>query len=272
MDIPTALALADGVCRVRALLDFGIGDHAIRKAVAAGELIRIRRDWVALPHADPMLVTAAMLGVVLTCVTQAERFGLWTVTREIHVAAPPHGSLARPTTAHVHWRTPLVPRRPGALTDPIENVLALVAECRPHEEGLAIWESALRRGLLDRDVMRRLPLGPDARRLLAEARPFADEGTESVVMSRLRWLNLPMQRQVVLAGRPVDLLIGERLVIQIDGGHHVGAQRLRDNEHDALLKLMGYHVIRIGYWQIFDDWPKVQELITSAIAQGLHRA
>ncbi|MER7796429.1 type IV toxin-antitoxin system AbiEi family antitoxin domain-containing protein [Microbacterium sp. NPDC096154] len=272
MDLSAALTQADGVARVRALYELGIGDHAIRKAVAAGEVVRVRRGWIARRDADPLLVTAAAVGVVLTCVTQAQRLGLWTVTHDVHVAAPPHGNLARPTAAHVHWNTPLIPRGPDALVDPIENVLALVAQCRPHEEALAVWESALRLGMLDRDVMRRLPLGPDARGLLAEAQPFADQGTETVIMSRLRWLKLPMQRQVVLAGRPVDLLIGERLVIQVDGGHHVDAQRLADNEHDARLRLMGYHVIRVGYWQLFDDWATVQGLITRAIAQRLHLA
>lgn len=272
MDLTTALARVDGVIRVRALLDLGIGDHAIRKAIAAGELLRVRKGWVADPAADPLLITAAEVGVILSCVTQAERLGLWSMTPEIHVAAPPHGSLLRQPAAHVHWSTPLVPRKPGALTDPIENVLALVAGCRPHEEALAIWESALRRGLLDREVMRRLPLGPDARRLLAEARPFADQGTETVVFSRLRWMGIRMVRQAVILGRRVDLLIGDRLVVQIDGGHHVDRQRLADIEHDARLTLQGYHVIRIGYWQIFDDWPAVQDIITRAVAQGLHLA
>ncbi|WP_345752765.1 endonuclease domain-containing protein [Microbacterium rhizophilus] len=272
MDLAAALARADGVSRVRALLDLGIGDRAIRKALAGGQLVRVRRDWVARPDADPLLVAAARAGVVLTCVTQAKRLRLWSMTDELHVAARPHGNVVRPLVGHIHWASPLVPRQPGALTDPVENVLALVAECRPHEESLAIWESALRLGLLDRDVMRRLPLGPAARRLLAEARPLADQGTETVITTRLWWMKLPMRRQIVIAGRPVDLLIGDRLVIQIDGGHHVDAQRLADNRHDAQLKLMGYHVIRIGYWQLFEDWATVQDLITRAVAQGLHLA
>lgn len=272
MDLATALSRTDGVARVRALLDLGIGDRAIRKALTTGQLVRVRRDWVARPDADALLVTAAKAGVVLTCVTQAKRLKLWSVTGELHVAARSHGNVVRPISGHVHWAEPMVPRQPGVLADPIENVLALVAACRPHEEALSIWESALRLGLLDRDVMRRLPLGPEARKLLAVARPFADQGTETVIMSRLWWMKLPMQRQVVIAGRRVDLLIGRRLVIQIDGGHHVDAQRLADNEHDARLKLMGYHVIRISYWQLFDDWSTVQDLITRAVAQGLHLA
>jgi len=276
MDITHALRRFDGVARVRALTELGIGDHAIRKALASGAVERVRKGWVAARGADALLVAAAQHGVVLTCVTQARRLGLWSATDELHVAAPPHGSLPRPLDGHVHWRAPLVPRRGGALVDPVENVLAIVAECRPYEEAVAIWESAMRLGMLHREVLRRLPLGPAARRLLTDARPFAGQGTESILTTRLRWLvaatKVRMRRQVWIEGHPVDLLIGDRLVIQIDGGTHVDAQRLVDNEHDLRLMLAGYHVIRIGYWQLIDDWPHVQELITLAVAQGLHLA
>ncbi|MGC5171183.1 hypothetical protein ACLQ2Q_11080 [Microbacterium sp. DT81.1] len=52
----------------------------------------------------------------------------------------------------------------------------------------------------------------------------------------------------------------------------MGAQREADIAHDARLMLLGYHVIRVGYTQVIDQWPSVQDLIMRAIAQGLHRA
>ncbi|BAJ74144.1 uncharacterized protein conserved in bacteria [Microbacterium testaceum StLB037] len=60
-------------------------------------------------------------------------------------------------------------------------------------------------------------------------------------------------------------------MVQVDGGHHVGAQREADIRHDALLALNGYHVIRVGYHQVVNDWPSGQLMITQAVAQGLHR-
>ncbi|WP_324014662.1 endonuclease domain-containing protein [Microbacterium sp. JZ37] len=116
------------------------------------------------------------------------------------------------------------------------------------------------------------PLRPAARELCELMMPFADSGLETIVIPRLRWLRLPMRRQIWIAGHRVDLLIGERLVLQIDGGTHVDAQRMIDNEHDAALRLMGYHVIRVGRRQILDDWATVQDLVMRAVAQGLHRA
>ncbi len=163
-----------------------------------------------------------------------------------------------------------MPRHPGILTDPIENVLWAVAGCQPELDALAIWESALRKKSTSLEVMRRLVLPPEARRLCEIATPWSDSGLESFVPPRLRWLGLRIVAQVWIAGHRVDFLIGERLVVQIDGGTHVGAQRDQDIAHDALLALQGYHVIRVGYRQVTERWHQVQDLIMRAVAQGLH--
>jgi len=273
MDPVTIVAQCGGIAPVRAVLDAGVSAGAVKRAKRHGRLIRPRNGWVAVPGVDPALRAAAELGVVLTCVTRAERAGLWTFgAAEYHVAADPRHALPRRTTAHVHWARPVVARRPGVLEDGIENTLVLVAECRPFEEALVVWESALHAGLVSLAVMRRLRLTERVRRVLEATAPFADSGVETVVVPRLRWMGLPLRRQIVIAGRPVDLLIGDRLVLQIDGGHHIGPQRDADNAHDATLRLMGYHVIRVSYRQVFDDWPAVQERIMLAVAQGLHLA
>ncbi|MFF2495277.1 hypothetical protein [Agromyces sp. NPDC058064] len=170
---------SDGVARVTSLQAAGHSRHQVRRALADGRLVRLRRDWVALPGADHELTAAAAAGVVLTCVSQARRLGLWTMTDPgLHVATGGHGAVP-PIAARVHWAKPIVPRHPDALTDPVENVLALVAACRPFEEALVVWESALRKGLAARDALARLPLGPAARRLLEVASTTADSGLET---------------------------------------------------------------------------------------------
>ncbi|WP_309069346.1 DUF559 domain-containing protein [Microbacterium sp.] len=273
MDPVLLVAERGGVMRVRDALDAGVASSALKRAKKQNLLIRPSNGWIALPGADPALRAAAELGVVISCVTRAQRAGLWTFGSDtFHVAAEPHHRLPRSTVAHVHWSRAVVPRPPGALEDGIENALVLIAQCQPFEQALVVWESALRVGLISLELMRRLPLGERARRVLQAAQPFADSGLETIVVPRLRWLKLPLRRQVVIAGRPVDVLIGDRLVLQIDGGHHVGPQRDADNVHDAQLKLLGYHVIRVSYRQIVDSWPAVHDLIAIAVAQGLHLA
>lgn len=227
-----------GVARVERLKALGIGRRALDRKLASGRLVRVRRGWVAVPDADVILVAAARAGVVLTCI----------------------------------WSQPLIPRHPEALADPIENVLALVSECEPFERALATWESALNQRLVTLAGLAEYPWKPVARELLAQANPFADAGTETYLRMRLQWLGLRLVIQAWIAGHRVDALIGDRLVLQVDGGHHFGAQRSEDIRHDAELRLMGYHVIRISYQQLMHDWPMVQDLIMRAVAQSLHLA
>lgn len=274
-----------GVVRQSALLELGYAKREIAEAVTAGGLARVRRSWLVHPDADPMLVAAARAGVVLTCITRAKRLELWVTAED-----RPHVAAARSAAgvsvereglvdgalgdrkATVHWHRPVVPRVPHALEDSIENTLIVVAHCQPKEHALAVWESAFRQQKVDPLVLEKLPLSRRARDLLEEATPFADSGLETIVPRRLRWLRLRIVPQMWLIDRPVDFLIGERLVLQIDGGHHVDRQREADVRHDAELMLRGYHVIRVGYWQVMNDWPGVQLLIQLAVAQGLHRA
>lgn len=148
----------------------------------------------------------------------------------------------------------------------------MVASCQPHAAALAVWDSALNRGLTTLPRLQALPFIGNARKVLSECSPFADSGLESIFRARTRWLPVTVRSQVWLHGHRVDFLLGDRLVVQLDGGHHVGAQRSSDNAHDATLQLLGYHIIRVTYAQIMQDWPSVQEAIMDAIAMGRHLA
>lgn len=268
-----AVAQREGVARASTLRELGHSRHTLSLAVERGDLLRVRRDWVAVPGADAELVAAARSGVVLTCVTLARRTGLWVLADERrHVATTPHGTGRKPERAVVHWARPLVPRHPDDVVDSLVNALVLIAVCQPRETALAVWESALNQKRVARAELARLSLPAAAARLLAVAQPFRDSGLESIFVDRLRWLGVRMLGQIWIAGHRVDLLIGDRLVIQLDGGHHVGAQRTSDIAHDAALKMLGYHVVRFGYQQVIDDWPFVQSMIMQAISQGLHLA
>jgi very-short-patch-repair endonuclease len=265
-----------GVVRVAHARDAGFSVRTLSRLVADGVALRPRGGWLALRGADPLLISAARAGVVLTCMTQAARLGLWTSSDDPrdHVGAAPHATAVAidRSRAIVHWNVPWIARAPARLVDPVENVLQLVAFCQPFEAAFAVWESALRKGLVTREALLRYPLSGQAVRLVAEVTPFSDSGLESFVLVRLRWLPVPVVPQVVIAGRPVDFLIGDRLVLQIDGGHHVGVQRDADIAHDAYLLSLGYHVIRVSYVQVTQRWSTVHELILRAIAQGLHEA
>ncbi|MEV7610404.1 DUF559 domain-containing protein [Microbacterium sp. NPDC089320] len=251
-----------------------MSEHALRRAKAAGSITRPRQGWVALPDADPAIVGAVERNVILACVTAAERHGLWIPRkRPLHVAARPNAArITVPDHVVVHWSAPLIPRHPDEPVDGLVNALVSVARCQPMETALVIWESAMNKRMVDAAYLKGLDLPSTARAILERATPFADSGLETIFLTRLRWLGIPMLPQAWILDRRVDVLIGERLVIQIDGATHTGAQRASDIEHDAQLTLRGFHVLRFGYEQIMERWHEVQDVIMSAIAQGKHRA
>lgn len=271
MTIRNLLQRSGGVTRTSALMRAGISRHLLRAAFDAGEVARPRKGWVALPRADPALVEAARRGVLLSCVTRAARLGLWVRAEpdEPHYAAPHRHSHVVPGPGVVHWRTPVVPRAPELLEDPLENVLVLVSVCQPPETALAIVDSALNKGLTTIPALEQLAV-PSLRALLSRATPFTDSGLETFFRSRLAWLRIPIRAQIHLLGHRVDFLIGERLVVQIDGKQHSGAQRDADIRHDELLRREGYTVIRVNYSLVIFHWPEVQEMIQSAVARGKH--
>jgi very-short-patch-repair endonuclease len=273
-DLLTFLAARGGIAPFTVVVEQGFARRTVESGVAGGVITRPRRGWIASKDADRQLVAAARFGVVLTCRTQASRLGLWLHDHRgrPHFAVPPHSARKLPVDAKLHWGRPPLPRHPDALADPVENVLAHIAVCEPFEQALATWESALHTGLVTVESLRGLTWKPVARRILLRATPFADAGLETYVRERLRWLKLPIRVQIWIAGHRVDTLIGDRLILQIDGAHHTGSQRSEDIRHDAELMLMGYRVIRVSYPQVMFDWASVQDLIMRAVAQGHHLA
>ena len=181
VDVVSFVSGRGGVVRSSVLREVGATNRELTSAVAGGYLTRPRRGWLAVPGADPDLVAAARHGLVLTCITQARRLGLWVLQHDRpHVGAPPHAGNVRVPAATVHWHKAVVPRHPDALEDPIENVLAVVALCQPYEAALAIWESALNKQLVDPETLRRMPLPAAARELLARASPWSDSRARDV--------------------------------------------------------------------------------------------
>lgn len=260
-----------GVIPSQALIEAGWTYRQLGAFCATGDLRRVRRGWLAVPDADAALLAAAASGGVVTCVTQASRLGVWETrpSSSLHIGIPTQSRRPRFDGLRLHWASPLVARDPRQLEDNVANMLAAVAVCLPIEEALAVWESALNKRLIELSELRGLPLKGNARELAEFAHPLSDSGLESMVRWRLRRFKLSIRAQPWILGHHVDFLIGERLVLQVDGGHHVGKQRTSDIAHDGVLMVNGYHVIRVGYDQVVHNWPEVQDLILRAVAQGL---
>ncbi len=111
-----------------------------------------------------------------------------------------------------------------------------------------------------------------ARELAARASVLSDSGLETVFIDGMRALGLAVRQQVWIDGHPVDVLVGEALVVQLDGfAHHQGADRRRDIRADARLTLRGYTVLRFDFQQVLFDWAYVEATVLEALAQGRQR-
>lgn len=278
-DLKDWLGAREGIAHRDDILGSGFGLRLLRDLVRDGEAAMIRRSWVHLPDAPDDLTTAARAGGRVTCTTLARRRKWWMpegVGAEIHVHLVPGSGSPKLDVGWpgvTHWTKPLAPA--DGLEGSIEDALAHVALCQPREVALVLWEDAVRKEKVTPESLRRVPwLSRAAKELAGSVRGLSDSGLETLVVEPLSRWRLRVRQQVKIAGRFVDLLVGDRLVIQIDGWEHhkSSAQRARDIAHDAELRLRGYSVLRFSYAQIIHEWPKTEATIRRAVAARLHLA
>lgn len=275
MNITEWVASGGGIRHVDDALRAGFTRYAIRGAIVTGELRRVRR-WLATREAPPLLIRAASVSGTLACVTAARHHGLWTLDDgRVHLAVPHGASRFDAGGAIVHWNSgPVAPHR-YELVESVLSALVHIADCRPLDHALATWESAIRSGAIAPEVIARLPLrSAAAKRARDGAALLSDSGIETIPRVRLQRVGITVRQQVVIDGHPVDGLIGERLVYQIDGYefHQTPERRRRDIAQDRRLVLMGYTVFRYDYRQILFEWDLVEAELRQAVAVGLHLA
>lgn len=258
------------------LRDEGYRDTQLRAAVRSGEVEVLRRAWFVARDAPHELREAARRGGRLTCTTLARRRGWWIpegIGHEVHLHFPPGSTGPRTHWGGIsHWTRPVAPVG-RSLVATIEDALAHIAVCQPPPVALVLWEGAARVEGLAPEALRAIRWPARAAvALAAEVTGLADSGLEVLVCRPLRRLAVRVRQQVHLAGRPVDVVVGEWLVIQIDGwAHHSSsAQRSKDIAHDAELRLRGYTVLRFSYAQVVHDAAGVERTIRRALAAGLH--
>ncbi|MFE5672315.1 endonuclease domain-containing protein [Agromyces sp. NPDC056523] len=283
MHLPSIIRRFGGIVHRADLYALGATADSIRAAVRGGQILRVRRDWVATPDAPAVLRRAVEIGGRLACISAASHLSLWTIDDgAFHVAAAPTASRLRLAVSVppgrspevVHWTMPPVPVTARSAIDPIENVLVAIARCQPREHAVAVIDSALNRKLVRRGQLLRVAASVGGRfaDVVADSDARADSGLETLPRLRLARQGIEMVPQVRIDGHQVDGLIGERLVLQFDGDqfHSTREQRQRDREQDARLMLQGFTVLRFGTPDVLDHWSRTEGQILSAIAQGLH--
>lgn len=263
-----------GAAHSAALLAEGFTVHAMRTAVGRGAVERVRRSWLVLPECDERLRHAARLGARSTCLSEAKNLRLWTPSHaELHLSVAPSSSRRDAAGVTLHWSPGPSPVAKTALREPVLNVLHHIAGCVPPADALAVWESAIRMAQVDAAVIERVRWSSTvARRLAATASHLSDSGIETRFLVLMTSIGVAVRQQVWIDGHPVDGLIGDHLVVQLDGfAHHRAEHRRRDLRADARLVLRGYTVLRFDYVQVLLMPEEVIGTISAALAQGLHR-
>ena len=234
----------------RAQLEFaGVGDAQICTLVGEGTLTRLRPGWFATADADPRVVSAVRAGGAVTCVSALRLHGAWV---------PPEAAVhVRRSGHHRRKRLPpgvqdcSLPRRRAPQVDfPVDRVdLALQSAlgCVDPDMAVVLMDSVLNKQLLTIDELEPLRLGR-------------------------RGIRTRVQVQIGDVGR-VDLLIGERLVIEVDSRryHTSDAAYQSDRERDRRLNGLLYRVIRLTYQDVMHHWEPAEADILAIVRAGEHR-
>lgn len=239
----------------------------VRRAVAAGQLRRLRHGWYARPDADEKVVRAVTAGGCLTCVSALELHGVWS---------PPGDRLHLRTTQDLtskYARCPVPTHEPmiGPVDEPLVAWRAAV-RCTSAEYAVAITDSTLRLGLVQPEEVAALPDSLAAVRDWVD--PRAEAGTESLVRYRLQRIGIRVTPQVVIepVGR-IDMIVGDRVALECDSReHHTSLDAYRnDRRRDRILLGMGYYPCRLTYEDVMFRWDSAVQTILAVVRRDAHR-
>lgn len=207
----------------------------------------------------------------------ARHLGLWVLDDDpvVHVWMRGHGHRYHDDGCgcREHWDDGRAIDSFGVPSVP--RILYQILTCRGLDEFFITLESAMRLGLLTRAGMAwlRAHVNQAGREAIAFARKDADSGIESLFRWRLRMFGLRIRSQVSIVGvGRVDFLIGDRLLVEIDGkpNHDSDSERHKDLSRDANAAAWDYVTLRFDYALVVHDWTLVESAILAQVAAGRH--
>ncbi|MBM7472846.1 type IV toxin-antitoxin system AbiEi family antitoxin domain-containing protein [Subtercola frigoramans] len=290
MDIDQLLASRGGILNKAQWTEAGISPHYLREAVRQGRVSRIRHGWIAAPTAPAALVQAIRVGGFLTCIPALRLQGVWCIDDErLHVRVDRHANnLASPTCRGVPLGDPtargvIIHRsyssdwvRADFAIDSVESALMHAAVCQSRDNAVVVFDSALNLKLVSRRRLEQVAsqLTDKHRQVISLADAAAQSGLETKARLRLRALGIRYRTQVHFDGvGRVDLVVGDRLVLELDGRewHSTEEAFAEDRRRDLILNEQGCHVIRLTYAQVMFEWQRVETLIRELVSRHEHR-
>lgn len=293
MDLLPAATPTIGVLTLRQLEALGYDQVGRRAAIRAGELERLRNGWFAVPGTADDLTRAVRLGGKVTCTSGLRLLGLWTMPDALlHVSVKVNAARLRSPDdrraswvagehpdVRLHWNGLQVSSHPDSPIDDLMPALAHHIVCAGRESAVVTIDSALNSTVggvplvtVEQLAVLLSGLPVRCRGYLDDADGRSQAGTETLVRLRLRSLGIRVRIQVRIRqiGR-VDLLVGDRLVIEVDSrAHHLGDNYEADRRRDLELARQGFIVVRLSYASVMFGWPKVEAAILELVRRGDH--
>ena len=250
MNIADFVASRGGPASTADLGRAGFTRYRIGLAVAEGAIVRIRRGHYALPRETSDLRAAREAGGLLTCVSAAPGYGLWTLVpaSKLHLCVG-HRSAPLGSAAHGRCRHPRHPWLPLA---GLADVLIHALRCLPELEALVMVQCAVGRGDISLAFLRgKLPGNRNARAgsVLDLVIPRADSLLEVLANTVFRRAGLQVRRHVWIPGvGEVDFLVEDCLIVETDGEAHLEPRQVKkDRARNNASMVGGYLVLRFGY-------------------------
>jgi very-short-patch-repair endonuclease len=288
VDAALAIRLRGGVLPIRLLQELGVARSAVAAAMATGSVTQVRRGWYAVRDAPSDVVRAVRVGGSLTGSSVARLHGLWLLDdAKLHVRVAgsaarlrsPDDPAMRLADTHgvcVHYRER--PSGPHDLParDSLPRSLAEMFTCGELLQALIALDSALNSGQLTtagREELRSL-VRVAHRPLVDAADAGCDSGLETIARLLLYSRRVRHQTQARIPGvGRVDLLIGDRLVVELDGtGFHIDPPEFEEDRRRGYeLVMRGYLVMRLTYRMVMHDWERVRADLLAVIARGEHK-
>jgi very-short-patch-repair endonuclease len=270
MKLANFLASRGGSAATAELTRAGFSRHAINAALAEGSVTRIRRGHYGLPQDAGAYRAARERRGLLTCLSAAPSYGLWTLVpaRALHLCVG-HRAAPRGTLAHGRCRHPRHPWLPVA---GLADVLVHALHCLPEAEALVLVQCAVGRGDISLDFLLgkfRGNRNARARAVLNLVIPRADSVLEVLANVAFTRAGLHVRRHVLLPGvGEVDFLIEDCLVVETDGGSHLEPRQVKkDRKRNNATIVGGYLVLRYGYDDVVNHPDRMVAEVVAVLEQ-----
>ncbi len=277
--------LLGGMAQKRQLVRLGVRDLDLTRAVRGGDVIRARQGWYTVLAERSPAVQAVRVGGRLTGLSALHELGAWMLASPtLHVSVPANAArlrtrwnrhrlldVGRTRGVIVHWESPELASRGTATSVGLRDALVRVILDESPETAIAALDWATHVGLLDEIDRAELALTASRRRrnVVASVDRECQSLPESLARTRLKAAGHRVRSQVPVGDSEfIDLVIDDRIGLEVDGYEFHAATFERDRAKDTSIAVMGLLPLRVSAKAVFGDWDRVMLAIDAMLGNS----